>query len=240
MLTLKNVRLIPSSQIKLISLELLLKEKYTTLSESPETLVLSQSNRPKLMFQKPKKGPRLYYLVRPTPSDRALSAVTKEKKLVSAEEFVYQHFKLGHLNNQDLASALRRNGLTVTNETMKGFICDYCLLSKNTTKSVIMPQSTIASKDTTNPRDWIHSDLNGPEPSYNTTKYAMDFVYEISGLIAIELLDQKGQVPKAFEQFIQKCRTTSFRIKIESITTFHSDGDQVYKSNHMSAICASV
>ena len=157
----------------------------------------------------------------------------KEKKLVSPDQFAYHHFKLGHLNNQDLASALRSNGLTVTNETIKGFLCEHCLISKSTTKAVIMSQSTIASKDTTNPGDWINSDLTGPEPSYNTTKYAMDFVDEISGLIAIQLLDHKGQVPKAFEQFIQNCRTTSLKVEIGSNTTFHSDGDQVYKSNQI-------
>ena len=62
---------------------------------------------------------------------------------------------------------------------------------------------------------------------------------EISGLILIEFIDHKGQVPKAFEQFIQKCRTTSLRLEIGPNTTFHSDGDQVYKSSNMSAICAS-
>ena len=240
MLTLKDVRLIPASKIKLISLEKLLQEKYTIMSESPETLVLSQNNRPKLVFQIPKEGPRLYYLVRAL-TDRAMSAVVavKKKKVVSSQEFAHQHFKLGHLNNQDLASALRSNGFTVTNETMKGFLCEHCLLSKSTTLSVSMPQPTIASKDTINPGDWIHSDLNGPELSYNTTKYAMDFVDEISGLISVEFIEHKGQVPKALEHFIQKCRTTSFRLEIGSNTTLHSDGDQVYKSNNMSVICAS-
>ena len=237
-LILKDVRLIPSSKLKLISLELLLKDRYTIMSESSDLLVLSQTNRPKLVFQIPEKGPRLYYLVRTTPSDHILSAVAKEKKLVSPEQFAYHHFKLGHLNNQDLASALRNNGLTVTNETMKGFLCEHCMLSKSTTKSVLISQSTIASKDTKNPGDWLHSDLTGPEPSYNATKYAMNFVDEISGLIAIQLLDHKGQVPKAFQQFIQDCRTTSLRVEIGPNTTFHSDGDQVYKSNQMSAICA--
>ena len=204
MLTLKDVRLIPSSKLKLISLEHLLKEKYTIMSESPEILVLSQNNRPKLVFQIPKNGPRLYYLVRSSTFDRALSTVAKEKKILSSDEFAYQHFKLGHLNNQDLASVLRSNGFSITNETMKGFLCEHCLLAKSTSISVFTPQSTIASKDTTNPGDWIHSDLNGPELSYNSTKYAMDFVDEISGLISIEFIDHKGQVPKAFEQFIQK------------------------------------
>ena len=67
----------------------------------------------------------------------------------------------------------------------------------------------------------------------------MDFVDEISGLLAIEFLDHKGQVPMALSQFIQKCRTTSFRLEIGSNTTFHSDGDQVYKSSKMSNLCAS-
>ena len=73
--------------MKLIFLELLLQEKYTIMSESPETLVLSQNNRPKLVFQIPKEDPRLYYLVRTSSPDRALSAVAKEKKIVSPEEF---------------------------------------------------------------------------------------------------------------------------------------------------------
>ena len=55
MLTLKDIRLIPSSKLKLISLELLLKDKYTIMSESSELLVLSQTNRPKLVFQIPKR-----------------------------------------------------------------------------------------------------------------------------------------------------------------------------------------
>ena len=197
MLTLKDVRLILSSKLKLISLELLLKDKYTITSESSELLVLSQNNRPKLVFQIPNKGPRLYHLVQTALSDHILSAVAKEKTIVSPDQFAFHHFKLGHLNNQDLASALRSNGLTVTNETMKGFVCEHCLLSKSTTKAVTMPQSSIASKDTTNPGDWIHSDLTGPEPSYNTTKYAMDFVDEISGLIAIQLLDHQGTGSKS-------------------------------------------
>ena len=237
-LILKDVRLIPSSKLKLISLELLLKDKYTITSESSELLVLSQSNRPKLMFQIPNTGPRLYHLVRTAPFDHILSAVTKEKTVVSPDQFAYYHFKFGHLNNQDLASELRSNGLTVTNETMKGFICEHCLLSKSTTQAVSISQSTIASTDTKNPGDWIHSDLYGPEKSYNNTKYAMNFVDQISGLIAIQLLDHKGQVPTAFQHFIQNCRTTSLKVEIGPNTTFHSDGDQVYKSNQMSAICA--
>ena len=96
MLTLKDVRLIPSSKLKLISLEHFLKEKYTIMSESPDILVLSQNNRPKLVFKIPKNGPRLYYLVRSSLSDRALSTVEKEKKILSPDEFAYQHFKLGH------------------------------------------------------------------------------------------------------------------------------------------------
>ena len=67
----------------------------------------------------------------------------------------------------------------------------------------------------------------------------MDFVDEISGLISIEFIDHKGQVPKALEQFIRKCRTSSLRLEIGPNTTFHSDGDQVYKSNTISAVCAS-
>ena len=238
-LMLRNVNLIPSSQMKLVSLELLLQDKYTITSESPETLVLSQNNRPKLVFQIPKKGPRLYYLVRPVPPDCALSAVAKEKKIVTPEEFAYQHFKLGHLNNQDLASTLRRNGFTISNETMKGFLCEHCLLSKSTTTSVHTTQRTIASSNTVNPGDWIHSDLNGPERSYNSIKYAMDFVDEISGLVSIEFLEHKGQVSKALEQYIRKCRTNSLRLEIGSNTTFHSDGDQVYKSKSIAEVCAS-
>ena len=72
-----------------------------------------------------------------------------------------------------------------------------------------MPQSfTIASKDTTNPGDLIHTDLNGPEPSFRYHKVWMDFVDETSRLLAIEFLEHKGQVPNALSQFIRKCRTT--------------------------------
>ena len=159
-------------------------------------------------------GPRLYFLVL-TSQNRTLTTARKVKKLLSCDEFTYHHFNMCHLNNQDLATTLRKNGYAISNETMKGFICEHCLLSKSTAISPILPNSTIASKDTKNPGDqWIHSDLNGPESSYNTTKYAMNFVDEISGLIVIELLDHKGQVPQALSRFIQKCRTTTLRLEL--------------------------
>ena len=52
-LTLKNVRLIPSTRHKIMSLEHLLKQNYTLVSKSPEMLVLSRRNSPKLVFQIP-------------------------------------------------------------------------------------------------------------------------------------------------------------------------------------------
>ena len=236
-LTLNEVRLIPSSEIKLISLEYLLKENYTITSKSHEKLVLSRNDSSDLIFQIPPSGPRLYYLVL-TSQNRTLTTTREKKKPLSRDEFAYHHFNMCHLNNQDLATSLRKHGYVISNETMKNFVCEHCLLSKSTAISPILPNSTIASKDTKNPGDWIHSDLNGPETSYNTTKYAMNFVDEISGLIVIELLDHKGQVPNALLRFIQKCRTTTLRLEIGPNTTFHSDGDQVYKSNNISTICA--
>ena len=87
---------------------------------------------------------------------------------------------------------------------MKGFICEHCELSKSTVKYPIERKESIASGDTKHPGDWIHSDLNGPEMSYNTTKYVINFIDEISGLISIEFLDNKGQVPLALEQSVFK------------------------------------
>ena len=114
-LSLKNVRLIPSSRLKIISLEYLLKQKYTMVSKSFEQLVLSRHNGPDLVFQIPPSGPRLYHQVLPSHNrilftagkdNKTLVSVATVKKILSADEFTYHHFKLGHLNNQDLASTL--------------------------------------------------------------------------------------------------------------------------------------
>ena len=57
----------------------------------------------------------------------------------------------------------------------------------------------------------------------------------------LKFLDHKGQVSKALEQYIRKCRTNSLRLEIGTNTTFHSDGDQVYRSNTIpvAAVCSS-
>ena len=235
---LKDVRVIPSSNLKLISLEHLLSQGYQIKSKSSDTLILTCLKGPTIEFRIPPNGPRLYRLIHKS-SKFCLANKSKEKKTpLSQEEFAYQHFKLGHINNQDLATILRKAGNTISNNTMKGFICEHCELSKSTVKHPIDRKESIASGDTKHPGDWIHSDLNGPEMSYNTTKYVMNFVDEISGLISIELLDNKGQVPLALEQFIQKCRSSTLKLQIGENTTFHSDGDQVYKSEKMRALCA--
>ena len=89
-----------------------------------------------------------------------VNAVVKTTNITD-EDFKTEHFKMAHLNNQDLATHLRSKGFKIENRIIKDFTCEDCSKSKSTVKRPFNI-GPIADKSIKNPGELIHSDIAGP------------------------------------------------------------------------------
>ena len=86
--------------------------------------------------------------------------------------------------------------------TIKDFTCEECSKSKSTVKR---PFNTgpIADESITLPGQLIHSDIAGPEQAYNNRNYTINLVDEISGLVNIQFMKNKNEVPTMIKDGIK-------------------------------------
>ena len=163
-----------------------------------------------------------------------LDAVKTTKENISIEKLRNEHLKMAHLNSQDLASALRSQGFKISNKIIKDFICEDCLKTKSTIKR---PEQTgrIAGENTT-PGSFIHSDIAGPEPAYNNKNFMINFIDDATGATYVKFIKSKSDVPKAIKEFLQESKTDVFKLPVNDNTTFHSDGEAIYKSKNVKEI----
>ncbi len=124
-----------------------------------------------------------------------INVVKAVKTTISNEEFKTEHLRMAHLNAQDLAILLRSRGVKIEKKTISNFTCDECLKSKSTVKRPFNI-GPIADKSITLPGQLIHSDIAGPEQSYNNKNYVINFVDEVSGLVDVKFMRNKSEVPK--------------------------------------------
>ena len=110
---------------------------------------------------------------------------------------------MAHLNAQDLAIILRSRGVKIENKTINNFTCDECLKSKSTVKRPFNI-GPIANKSITLPGQLIHSDIAGPEQSYNNKKYVINLIDEVSGLTHVEFMKSKSEVPDMIEKSLKE------------------------------------
>ena len=125
------------------------------------------------------------------------------KTTISNEEFKTEHLKMAHLNSQDLAILLRSIGVKIENTTISNFTCDECSKSKSTVKRPFNI-GPIADKSITLTGQLIHSDIAGPEQSYNYKNYTMNLVDEISGLVHVEFMKNKSETPEMIRKRLER------------------------------------
>ena len=115
---------------------------------------------------------------------------------------------------------------------MKEFTCEDCSKSKSTIKRPcnIGP---IADESITLPGQLIHSDIAGPEQSYNNKDYVINFVDEISGLVQVEFMKNKSEVPEMIVKGVKEMQSL-YKLSAQKDATFQSDGESVYKSKKIS------
>ena len=87
----------------------------------------------------------------------------------------------------------------------------------------------IADKSITQPGQLIHSDIAGPEQSYNNKNYVINFVDEVSGLVDVKFMRNKSEVPAMIIEGLKDMKNI-YRLSIGEDATFQSDGEQIYKS----------
>jgi len=150
------------------------------------------------------------------------------KTTISEEDFKQEHIRMGHINAQDLAIMLRKESLKIKNDTIKNFKCETCLLTKSTIKRPI--ETGRIAGNHTSPGSFIHSDLAGPENSYNNKNFVINFIDDNTGATYVKFIEKKNEVPTAIKDFIKDCKNGFLKLQIGDNTTFHSDGEAIYKS----------
>ena len=181
---LNNVRMVPNLKQNLLSLSALFQQypKAAEIYRNENNIIIKIRNN-EIEF---KLKDRLFQTLFQT-------KVKAVKTTISEKEFMHQHIKMGHLNIQDLAILLRKNGFKISNELIKNFICDSCLKTKST-KHRPAEKGRIAG-NITSPGSFIHSDIAGPEESYNTTRYIISFIDDHTGATYIKFMRNKSDVP---------------------------------------------
>ena len=222
---LKNVKLIPALKNNLLSLSQIFEQfpNATEIKRDKKNLILKIKNShiefklTNKLFKNSSKKEEFPIKV---------NVVKTTKESISIEKFRNEHLKMAHLNSQDLASTLRSQGFKISNKIIKDFICEDCLKTKSTIKR---PEQTgrIASENTTS-GSFIHSDIAGPEPTYNNKNFMINFIDDATGATYVKFLKNKSDVPKAIKEFLQECKTSVFKLPVNDNTTFHSDGEAIY------------
>ena len=85
------------------------------------------------------------------------------------------------------------------------FICEECCKTKSTVKRPF-DIGPIADKSVKNPGDLIHSDIAGPEIAYNNKNYVINFIDEISGLVNVQFMKSKSEVPNMIKEGLKEMR----------------------------------
>ena len=125
-LKLKDVKLIPALKNNLLSLSQIFNQyKATELSRDKENIRLKIKNN---NFDFKLKEKLFKNEIKKENSIEVNSAVKTTN--ISEDKFRMEHFRMAHLNSQDLAIVLRSKGFKIENKTISNFTCDECMKSK--------------------------------------------------------------------------------------------------------------
>ena len=64
----------------------------------------------------------------------------------------------------------------------------------------------------------------------------INFIDDATGATYVKFIKNKSDVPKAIKEFLQESKTDVLRLPTNNNTTFHSDGEAIYKSKNVKEI----
>jgi hypothetical protein len=121
------------------------------------------------------------------------------------------HQRLGHPSLYVTLRILQENNIAVNSEISPSLICNACQLGK----SHQLPFSASTHVSTV-PLEIVHTDVWGPLPSVNNSKYYVSFIDGYSRYVWVYFLTSKSDVEKIFLQF-QKHAETMLNTKVKSV-----------------------
>lgn len=148
--TLTNVKYVPTLRKNLISLGYLESKGYTFSAKADSgELKVSQGNL--VVLKGTRMGSNLYRLVGTVANDREQLNVVQDER-----NYKLWHYRLGHLNDKDLAELSRLSLIPQLRKDGKA-LCKPCIYSKQ--KQVSFGNSSFKSE---RPLELVHSDVCGP------------------------------------------------------------------------------
>ena len=143
--------------------------------------------------------------------------ISKAPKTRTLEQW---HNILGHCNVPDIIKLEKVvKGMHISDKTK--FDCEICMKGK-----MCQPRNHDSDAKATKPLELVHSDLSGPisPPSFENSKYSINFVDDYTGLITVYFLKNKSDAAAATERFIADMRPYG------EILRFRSDNGSEYAS----------
>lgn len=188
-LNLDNTLLVPDLRTNLISVGKITDNGYEVTFKR-NSAVISDKNGSEKLFAHRIDG--LYYLNEPS---ELASVVLPESD--SDQKLKLWHHRLGHLNETDVKSVMKNQGIKISDSEKLGF-CETCALGKLTQKP--FPKS---SSRETNLLELVHTDLYGPmrTESIGKAKYFVTFIEDSTRICDVKFLKRKSDLLEAFKSY---------------------------------------
>ena len=81
----------------------------------------------------------------------------------------------------------------------------------------------------------IHSDIAGPEQSYNNKNYVINLIDEVSGLVNVKFMKNKSEVPEMIVEGLKEMQLL-YKLPVQKDAIFQSDGEAVYKGKKVNEV----
>ena len=186
---------------------------------------------------------RLYQVGVPDTDDAAYFTTSGMRASAVAKQT--WHFRLGHLNIQNVDKLMNKNMVSgmkmITNKNVTSLDnpCEGCLFGKMS-KLPFPKRSNHHAKDLL---EIVHTDLCGPMeiPSHGGSRYVLMFTDDCSRYTTVYFLKRKSETLGKFQSYVSLMENIcSKKVQKLNIKTLRSDNGGEYKSNEFQNYCAKV
>lgn len=188
----KDVLLINDLKCNLLSISVLTKKGYSIVFNE-NSACISLNGETKFIAR---ATGRLYEVTFDVKKP-GFAAITDKREIGTSNLW---HFRLGHLNLNDMKRLMNQSKLNGLNKINSGLsFCECCVLSKQTRQPFPVNKNTRSTRIL----ELIHSDVcSMTNPAYDGTKYFVAFVDDYSRASMVYCIERKSEVLQKFKEFL--------------------------------------
>lgn len=223
--TITDVLLIKELKCNLLSIRCLAKKGYSVVFDD-DCAHVSLNGKTKFIAR---PNGRLYEVTFPV-KEGGFAAITNKEEAGNQNLW---HFRLGHLNVNDMKRLVNQNKLNGVSKINSDLtFCECCVLSKQTRT----PFPVNKNARSTRILELIHSDVcSMPNKSHDGSKYFVTFVDDYSRASMIYCIERKSEVLQKFKEFLAMAEA----LHGCKVAKLRADNGGEYTSNEFNEFCRS-